>query len=77
MGEYTHYRDALVRIIYHQIWIMLSEFWVTHPASPHLSRRLQAMLDWLQEHLAEPVSRKESVARVRVGTGVCECLVQV
>lgn len=57
--EYTHYRDALARSIYHQIWIMLSEQWVTRPASPHLSRRLQQMLDWLQEHLAETVSRKD------------------
>jgi AraC-like DNA-binding protein len=59
MSEYTHYRDALARSIYHQVWLMLSEYWVTRPASPHLSRRLQQMLDWLQEHLAESVSRKD------------------
>jgi len=57
--EYTHYRDALARSIYHQIWITLSEYWVTRPTSPNVSRRLQQMLDWLQEHLAESVSRKD------------------
>ena len=65
MHAYTHYRDALVRSIYHQIWILLSEYWVTRPVSPHVSRRLQEMLDWLQAHLAEPVSRKD-LARVFV-----------
>jgi len=59
MSEYTHYRDALARSIYHQIWIMLSEYWVTRPASPHLSRRMHQMLGWLQENLERPVSRKD------------------
>jgi AraC-like DNA-binding protein len=59
MREYRHYRDALASSIYHQIWIMLSEYWVMHPAAPHLSVRLQQMLDWLQAHLSEPVSRKD------------------
>jgi len=59
MREYGHFRDALARSIYHQIWIMLSEYWVTRPASPHLSRRLQEMLEWLQQHLADPVSRQD------------------
>ncbi|MBT3193064.1 MAG: helix-turn-helix transcriptional regulator [Verrucomicrobia bacterium] len=59
MSEYTHYRDALARSIYHQIWIMLSEYWVTRPASPQLSRRMQQMLAWLQEHLERPISRKD------------------
>jgi AraC-like DNA-binding protein len=59
MRAYTHYRDALASSIYHEIWIMLSEYWVTRPSSPHLSRRMNRMLAWLQDNLGRPLSRRD------------------
>ncbi|RMD75108.1 MAG: helix-turn-helix domain-containing protein [Lentisphaerae bacterium] len=56
--NYTPYREALLSTMCKEIWLRLMNR-VEHQRAPAISPRLQQMLQWLREHLAEPVTRRD------------------
>jgi transcriptional regulator GlxA family with amidase domain len=55
---YSRYRTALLQTIVREIWLRLAEHWRSGD-NPQVSRRMEQMVEFLRQHLHEPISRQD------------------
>ena len=51
-------RKELIETMLRELWLRLSEYWSGHPEGK-ISPRLSSMLEYLREHLVEPIGRQD------------------
>lgn len=60
-GRYSRHRQDLLQTLVRAVWLRLAEHW-QGPDDGALSKRMEHMVQYLRDHLTEPVSRR-SLAR--------------
>jgi len=64
-GNYSRYRDELVRTIVKEIWVRLSEYWETGEGTGP-SVRIQEMMAYLRKNVTRPVGRHDLAGRFSI-----------
>jgi AraC-like DNA-binding protein len=56
-GSYSRYRQTLLQTLVRAVWLRLAEHW-QGPSGRAISKRMEQMVQYLRDHLREPVSRR-------------------
>jgi len=62
LSGYGKYRDAILEASARELWLRLAEHWAGR-AFRELSPRTRDMVNWLRNHLSDPISRQELARR--------------